>query len=101
MWKRQRLCPNSHKFLHSVETKFYYKSAYKKEEEQVFSPGVSVNLGMKNTPLTWGLGAQYTPELRRITHQGQVITKANAWRFFLRLSWDFPLLNVAVTPFKK
>jgi len=67
--------------------------------KQVFSPGLSLNIGFKNSPLTLGIGWQYTPELRKITvtaDQGQPVAeiKTNTHRLFLRLSWAIPLIHI-------
>jgi hypothetical protein len=67
--------------------------------KQVFSPGLSLNIGFKNSPLTLGIGWQYTPELRKITvpaDQGQPVSeiKTNTHRLFLRLSWAIPLIHI-------
>lgn len=71
--------------------------------KQIFSPGVSLNIGIKNSPLTLGIGYQYTPELRRIIEEtndeNDIITKsetkANAGRIFLRLSWSMPFVHIS------
>ena len=64
------------------------------EFKQIFSPGVSFNYGFKNSPVTIGLGYQYTPELRKVTESGNEIY-LNGHRVFLRLAWDIPLINIA------
>jgi len=63
--------------------------------QQVFSPGVSLNYGFKNSPLTLGIGYQYTPELRQITLSNGNQTYPNGNRIFFRLAWDIPLINIA------
>jgi hypothetical protein len=65
----------------------------KVEFSQVFSPGVTISYGFKNSPLTIGLGYQRTPELRTVTKDAtEVYAKGD--RVFLRLAWDIPLLNI-------
>jgi hypothetical protein len=64
------------------------------EFEQIFSPGLSLNYGFKNSPATIGLGYQYTPELRKITENGNDYYP-NGHRIFFRLAWDIPLINIA------
>ncbi|MBR10825.1 MAG: hypothetical protein CMP48_24500 [Rickettsiales bacterium] len=67
--------------------------------KQIWSPGVSLNWGIRNTPLTLGIGWQSVPELREIkidnddnpTNVGDI---SQASRYFLRLSWDIPLVNI-------
>jgi len=68
--------------------------------KQVFSPGLSLNLGLKNSPITVGLGLEYTPELRKITEESGNDIKANTWLYYLRVSWDLPLINILGTRFK-
>lgn len=64
------------------------------EFEQLFSPGGSINYGFKNSPVTIGLGYQYTPQLRKITENGNEFFP-DGHRIFLRLAWDIPLINIA------
>lgn len=66
----------------------------KVEFAQIFSPGGSLTYGFKNSPVTLGLGYQYTPELRVITLNSGNETYPNGHRFFLRLAWDIPFLNI-------
>jgi hypothetical protein len=61
---------------------------------QIFSPGGSLTYGFKNSPLTLGLGYQYTSELRNITLDNGNETYPNGHRIFLRLAWDIPFLNI-------
>lgn len=64
------------------------------EFKQIFSPGGSFSYGFKNSPMTIGLGYQYTPELRKVTENGNEVYP-NGHRVFLRLAWDIPLINIA------
>jgi hypothetical protein len=64
------------------------------EFSQIFSPGGSLTYGFKNSPLTLGLGYQYTPELRQVTLENGNETYPNGRRIFLRLAWDIPFLNI-------
>jgi hypothetical protein len=64
------------------------------EFKQIFSPGISINYGFNNSPLNIGVGYQYSPELRKISKNGNEIYP-NGNRLFLRLAWDIPLLNIA------
>lgn len=59
---------------------------------QVFSPGVAVHWGVKNTPITIGAGYQYTPQLRKISSTDQDLS--NASRVYLRATWDVSLVNL-------
>jgi hypothetical protein len=56
--------------------------------KQVFSPGLTINFGLKNTPFNIGFGGQYTPQLRKIGEE----LEANSIRLFMRLSWGKPLI---------
>lgn len=58
---------------------------------QLLAPGASINYGLKNTPLTIGVGYQYMPEIRVVKNTGDL---NNAHRIFLRISWDLPLLHI-------
>ena len=63
--------------------------------QQVLAPGASINYGFKNSPLTIGVGYQYMPQLRKTTLVGTNDEALNnAHRFFLRISWDLPLLHI-------
>jgi hypothetical protein len=61
--------------------------------KQIFSPGVALHYGFKNSPLTLGVGGQYTPELRKVT-VNNISTEANSIRYFIRLTWDIPLVKM-------
>ncbi|MDL2143863.1 hypothetical protein QQY79_15150 [Flavobacterium tructae] len=69
------------------------------EFQQIFSPGGSITYGFKNSPLTLGLGYQYTPQLREITENGNNVYP-NGHRIFLRLAWDIPFINIVKSKFK-
>ncbi|OJJ20504.1 hypothetical protein BKI52_18790 [marine bacterium AO1-C] len=63
--------------------------------QQILAPGASINYGLKNTPLTIGVGYQYMPQLRRVdTTTPNRGALNNAHRFFLRISWDLPVLPI-------
>lgn len=68
--------------------------------KQVFSPGVALHYGFRNSPLVLGAGVQYTPELRSVT-ASSITTQANSFRGFLRLTWDLPLLKIYYKKSKK
>lgn len=61
--------------------------------KQVFSPGISFNHGFKNSPLSLGLGYQYTPELREVKVDN-IVTLKNSHRVMFRLSWDIPMIKL-------
>jgi hypothetical protein len=64
------------------------------EFKQLFSPGGSLTYGFKNSPLTLGVGYQYTPQLRKVTVTGGNEMYPNGNRIFFRLAWDIPLINI-------
>lgn len=59
----------------------------------LFSPGASFNYGFNNSPLTLGIGYQFTPTLRSISMDGNVFEEGLN-RIFLRISWDVTLLGI-------
>ncbi|MEN5195778.1 hypothetical protein [Sphingobacterium faecium] len=64
------------------------------EFKQIFSPGGLINYGFRNSPLTIGLGYQYSPQLRKVTENGNELFP-NGDRFLLRVTWDIPFINIA------
>jgi hypothetical protein len=58
---------------------------------QLFSPGLHLRWGIKNTPLCLSTGVQYTPQLRKIY---QLSSSQQAYRAYLGLFLDLPLLNI-------
>jgi hypothetical protein len=65
------------------------------EFSQVFSPGGMITYGAKNSPITIGIGYQYTPQLRKVTTASGNEIFPNGHRAVLRLSWDIPFINIA------
>lgn len=61
--------------------------------EQLFSPGVSLVYGFKNSPITLGVGYQKAPKLRNINENGAT-ELANGDRAFVRFAWDIPFINI-------
>jgi len=64
------------------------------EFKQIFSPGGSFNYGFKNSPVTIGVGYQYTPQLRSVTLASGNKLYPNGNRIFFRLAWDIPFINI-------
>jgi hypothetical protein len=62
--------------------------------KQVFSPGIAVKHGFRNTHISTAFGYQYLPSLRSIDDAGFTEVK-NAGRIFLRFTWDMPLAKIA------
>lgn len=68
--------------------------------EQVFAPGIALQHGFKNSPLSLGFGVQYTPALRKVT-SANIETDRNSFRIQARLSWDIPLVKLGAWRWKK
>jgi hypothetical protein len=70
----------------------------------IVAPGVYYVNGLKNTPLSWGLGIQYGPQLRSIEKNGTSLELAES-QFSIRafLAVDIPIFNFYArnTPKKK
>jgi len=62
--------------------------------KQIFSPGASLNFGIKSSPITFRVGAQYTPEIRKIKEEEIIMDEKKSWRFFAGFSWDIPLISI-------
>lgn len=60
--------------------------------KQVFSPGGAVHYGFRNSPITLGIGYQYTPEIRQVTVD-DIVEKSNAGRVFVRFTWDINFIK--------
>ncbi|RZJ81923.1 MAG: hypothetical protein EOO47_02560 [Flavobacterium sp.] len=58
---------------------------------QVFSPGLHLRFGLKNTPLAFSLGGQYTPQLRKSSLD---LKDQQAYRAYAGLFFDMPLFNI-------
>lgn len=60
----------------------------------IIAPGVYYVNGLKNTPLSWGLGIQYGPQLRSIEKNGTSLDLAES-QFSVRafLAVDIPIFN--------
>jgi len=61
---------------------------------QLLSPGLRLAYGIKNTPLVFNIGYQYTPELRILNIGFNNTTFAGAHRLSLGLAFDLPLINL-------
>jgi len=58
---------------------------------QLFSPGLHLRYGIKNTPLAISGGVQYTPQLRKTSLD---VTDQQAYRGYVGLFYDMPLFNL-------
>ena len=66
--------------------------------QHFISPGIFFIRGSKKSPISWGVGGQYTPRLRSIKEMNGNELEFNATSFRLTafLAVDIPLLNIAV-----
>lgn len=62
--------------------------------EQFFSPGVHFSWGIRNTPIVWRTGIQYTPSIRRFKDESGVELYQNMFRVYTGLYFDLPVYNV-------
>ncbi|TPG38394.1 hypothetical protein [Flavobacterium pectinovorum] len=62
--------------------------------EQIFSPGFFYIYGFKNTPISLSLGGQFTPLLRDIEDDKNVLKEENVFRLSLGLMVDIPIFNL-------
>lgn len=66
--------------------------------ENLFSPGIILKYGFANSPLSFGIGFQWTPKLREINN-GEATIKSNSLSLSFNLSWDIALINLYRTGF--
>jgi len=75
----------------------YEVERYPKLKFQHFiSPGIFLIRGCKKSPISWGVGGQYTPRLRNIKGVNDLEFYATSFRLTAFLAVDIPLLNIAV-----
>lgn len=58
---------------------------------QLLSPGIHIREGIRNTPLNFSAGVQFTPQLRNLNATG---LEQKAWRFYTGIFFDLPLYNI-------
>jgi hypothetical protein len=63
----------------------------------IIAPGVYGLWNIPRSPFTLGVGAQYGPQLRKVTYNNTEITPS-AWRIGATFSVDVPLFNVYTKP---
>ena len=63
----------------------------------IFSPGLYVSYGFRNSPISINLGGQYGPDLRRIEANGEV-KSYESWRLGVGFVLDIPLFNLYTKP---
>lgn len=62
--------------------------------KQIFSPGISFRFTFwKDNPIGFGIGYQYTPELRKVTKNGSEF-QSNSHRLMFSIAYDLPLLFI-------
>lgn len=62
--------------------------------QNIISPGVFYIRGIRNSPISWHIGAQYGPNLREIADG----VEAASYRVHAGISVDIPLFNLRVIP---
>ena len=68
--------------------------------KQVLSPGLGFTHHFTNSPLVFGGGVNYAPELRQVTQAGTSYS-ANSLRYGLFLTVDVTFFNLTANKFKK
>lgn len=65
--------------------------------QQLLAPGLFYTHGVKNSPISWFIGAQLSPQLRTLPPRPMMMVdeeeKANAIRFNIGITVDIPLFN--------
>lgn len=63
---------------------------------QILSPGLHANIGIPGTPLVFSLGAQFTPQLRKVEDNGLELAprQFNAFRVYGGVFFDIPMFNL-------
>lgn len=61
---------------------------------QVYSPGVSLQYGFRNSPFTIGVGYQRSPGLRVVNLENGFTELPSADRLFIRASFDIPTVGI-------
>ena len=71
------------------------------EWKNVFAPGGYLMFGLGRTPLTFGVGGQYGPALRKVTKENADIVERSHFRVGVSLTVDVPVLMVSLGAGKK
>ena len=70
--------------------------------KHIISPGVFYICGIKNSPISFGTGAQFSPLLRSISDENNIeLNIASSIRWTMFVAVDIPLMNIAVKGRKK
>jgi hypothetical protein len=67
----------------------------------IIAPGGFLLANIDNTPFTFGVGAQYGPQLRKINTLNNVDVESSAWRTMFLFSVDVPVFNLFTRKVKK
>ena len=67
----------------------------------IIAPGGFILANVENTPFTFGIGAQYGPQLRKINTINNVDIESSAWRTMMLFSVDVPVFNLFTRKSKK
>ena len=61
--------------------------------ENIFAPGLYYVYGIRNSPVSIGLGGQFGPQLRKVTSENLDLQSKPTFSFKLFIAVDIPLLN--------
>ena len=62
--------------------------------EQILSPGIHFIWGIKDSPISIMVGGQFTPLLRKIEAEQNILSEINTFRFGITLAVDIPIFNL-------
>jgi hypothetical protein len=70
--------------------------------KHIISPGLFYVCGIKNSPISFGGGVQFSPLLRSISDENSIVlNNASSLRYSLFVAVDIPLMNLSVKGRKK
>ncbi len=61
--------------------------------KNIFAPGLFIIYGVKNSPFSLGLGAQYGPQLREIKGPDEAVIESSAFRVGILIAIEIPIFN--------
>ncbi|MFH6937084.1 hypothetical protein [Flavobacterium sp. FlaQc-30] len=62
--------------------------------EQIFSPGLFIIFGVNNSPISFSISGQFTPLLRDIKDESNIVNENNIFRLSAGILVDIPLFNL-------
>lgn len=62
--------------------------------QQVFAPGLFYMHGIRNSPISWFVGGQLSPQLRQIEQVNNEVIRSNALRFNVGITVDIPIFSL-------